>query len=330
LQYENILVIQTSFIGDVILSTSLLESLHLRFPLAKIDIVVRKGNEGLLFQHPFLSEVLLWDKKNSKYSNLFKLMLRIRRKKYDLVFNLQRFASTGLLTGFSGATKKIGFKENFFSFLFHKKVEYGFSIHQKNVHEIERYHQLLQEYVSGEPSPMKLYPDEASFEKVKSFQNKKYVIVSPASVWFTKQYPKEKWVELINHLPVEFDVYLLGGKNDEELCEYIRNQSKNFSVRNLAGKLSFLESAALIAKAEMTFSNDSGPQHIASAMNAPITTVFLSTLPDFGFGPRSIHSKIVQTIEKLDCRPCGVHGHKQCPKGHFKCAEIDYRQFFPE
>lgn len=329
MQYENILVIQTSYIGDVILSTSLLESLHLRFPLAKIDILLRKGNEGLLTNHPFLNEILIWDKKNNKYFNLFKLWTKIRRKKYDLVFNLQRFASTGLLTGFSGGKQTIGFKENSFSFLFHKKIEYGFAIDKKNKHEVERYHQLLKEYVSAEPSPMRLYPDKESFEKIKNFQIKKYVVVSPASVWFTKQYPKEKWVELINHLPVEFDIYLLGGKNEEKLCESIRNQSNNFSVRNLAGKLSFLESAALMVKAEMTFSNDSGPLHIASAMNAPITAVFLSTVPEFGFGPRSSNSKIVETKEKLDCRPCGVHGHMQCPKGHFKCSEIDYKQFFP-
>lgn len=328
MQYENILVIQTSFIGDVILSTSLLESLHQRFPLAKIDILLRQGNESLFSNHPFLREILIWDKKGKKYFNLFKLWRQVRRRKYDLVFNLQRFATTGLLTGFSGGKQTFGFKENPLSFLFHKKIEYGFEMYKKNKHEVERYHQLAKEFVSAEPSPMKLYPDEKAFERVKTFQLKKYVVISPASVWFTKQYPKEKWVELINHLPVEFDVYLLGGKNEEELCEAIRNQSKNFSVRNLAGKLSFLESAALMVKAEMNFSNDSGPLHIASAMNAPITAVFLSTVPAFGFGPRSNNSKIVETKEKLDCRPCGVHGHMQCPKGHFKCAEIDYKQFF--
>lgn len=70
----------------------------------------------------------------------------------------------------------------------------------------------------------------------------------------------------------------------------------------------------------MNFVNDSGSMHMASAMNAPTTAVFCSTVPDFGFGPLSEHAKIVQTTEKLDCRPCGLHGFNKCPKGHFNCA----------
>jgi len=60
--------------------------------------------------------------------------------------------------------------------------------------------------------------------------------------------------------------------------------------------------------------------HIASAMNAPVTVIFCSPIPAFGFGPLSEKSNIIQTIVKLECRPCGLHGYKKCPQGHFKCA----------
>ena len=100
---QKFLVIQTAFIGDVVLATALLEKLHAYFPEAEIDFLVRKGNEALLAGHPWLHQVLVWDKKQNKLSNLRVMGRRIRREKYDKVINVQRFAATGLLTIFSGA-----------------------------------------------------------------------------------------------------------------------------------------------------------------------------------------------------------------------------------
>jgi heptosyltransferase-2 len=76
-----------------------------------------------------------------------------------------------------------------------------------------------------------------------------------------------------------------------------------------------------MSKAVRNYVNDSGPLHLASAMNAPVTAFFCSTVPSFGFGPLSDDSEIKETTEKLDCRPCGIHGFKTCPKGHFKCGK---------
>src|ERR1700735_3728507 len=94
---KKILVIQTAFIGDVVLATALIEKLHAFFPDACIDFLVRKGNETLLTGHPFLHEVLIWDKREHKLRNLYRLIRRIRQTKYDTVINVQRFAATGLL-----------------------------------------------------------------------------------------------------------------------------------------------------------------------------------------------------------------------------------------
>src|SRR5215467_2179438 len=112
---QKFLVIQTAFIGDVVLATALLEKLHQHFPDAQIDMLVRKGNEALLAGHPFLHEVLIWDKKAGKYSSLLKLSREIRGRKYDKVINVQRFATTGFLTALSGAAQTIGFDKNPFS-----------------------------------------------------------------------------------------------------------------------------------------------------------------------------------------------------------------------
>src|SRR5205809_1465509 len=121
---QKFLIIQTAFIGDVVLATSLLEKLHDHFPDIQIDFLVRKGNESLLLGHPYLHEVIIWDKRNQKLRNLFRTIRRVRNNKYDKVINVQRFAATGLLTAFSGAKEKIGFDKNPFSFLFTKKIKH--------------------------------------------------------------------------------------------------------------------------------------------------------------------------------------------------------------
>ena len=142
--------------------------------------------------------------------------------------------------------------------------------------------------------------------------------MAPASVWFTKQLPLHKWKELIEKKKHR-RIYLLGGPNDALICSKIANNSNTSNLENLAGKLSLLQSAALIKNAEHNYVNDSGPLHLASAMNASVTAFFCSTVPDFGFGPLSEKS-VVKQVNNLKCRPCGLHGHATCPKGHFDCG----------
>lgn len=314
---QKFLVIQTAFTGDVVLSTALLEKLHSFFPDALIDILVRKGNEGLLTDHPFINEVLIWNKKEQKLRNLRLLLTVIRKKKYDKVINLQRFASTGILTAFSRAKETIGFDKNPFSFLFTKKVSHHF---KKAMHEVERNNKLIESFTDDSFTRPKLYPSDKNFEEIKAFTNEPYVCMMPASVWFTKQYPKEKWISLIDEFPKEYRIYLLGGKEDLSLCESIKKETVNKNIAVLAGKLGFLSSAALMQGANMNYTNDSAPLHFASATDAPVTAIFCSTIPEFGFYPLSTKSFVVQTDLPLACKPCSLHGLKACPLGHFKCA----------
>lgn len=153
--------------------------------------------------------------------------------------------------------------------------------------------------------------------------DEKYICIAPASIWYTKQWPATKWIELINTIGDRYRVLLLGSKQDVLLCNQIRNAVHTKRIQVLAGELTLLESAALMQNAHMNFVNDSAPMHLASAVNAPVTAIFCSTVPAFGFGPLSDHARILETVEKLGCRPCGLHGHRVCPKGHFRCAEID-------
>ena len=314
---KKFLVIQTAFTGDVVLATAIVEKLHQFYPGAEIDFLLRKGNEGLFENHPYLHKILIWNKKENKNKNLFRLLRQIRKNKYDAVVNTQRFASTGILTAFSNATYKIGFDKNPLSFLFSQKIKHDIT---NNKHEVERNNELvagLTDHIFTRP---KLYPAEKNYDEVKKFTAKKYVCITPASVWFTKQYPAAKWIELINHLPNDYAVFLLGGKDDAGLCELIKEKTNERETQVLAGKLSFLSSAALMKNATMNYTNDSAPLHFASAVDAPVTAIFCSTVPAFGFYPLSATSFIVETTESLSCRPCSLHGLKACPLGHFKCA----------
>jgi ADP-heptose:LPS heptosyltransferase len=319
---NKILIIQTAFIGDVILATPVIERLHLSFPEANIDFLLRKGNEALLANHPHLRRVLIWDKKQGKYSQLKLLIRELRSEKYDVVVNLQRFMTTGIITVLSGGRKTIGFSKNPLSIFFSKRYPHIIGNKEHYTHEVERNLSLLSD-VTGETTmiPPRLYPSATDFEKVTC--NGSYVTISPTSVWFTKQYPLEKWVTVINRIPKDFKIFLLGGKTDADACEWIKSQSSHPQIEVKAGAYSFLESAALMKGAVMNYVNDSAPLHLASATDAPVTAVFCSTIPAFGFGPLSSSSKVVETSVNLDCRPCGLHGYKACPKGHFKCAEIE-------
>ena len=377
---KQFLIIQTAFLGDAVLATSILEKLHAHYPDAAIDLVVRKGNDGLFTGHPFLRTLHVWDKRQGKTRALFKLIGTLRKQRYDHVINAQRFFSTGLMTVLSGGKETIGYDKNPLSFLFSRKVKHQIpdpAELRKHpvksdaviIHEVDRLNDLIAHLTDGSRPLPKLYPSVADRSIVEqairpqhsptgssSFKTPAgslaedpaaeillpqgpetetlrevehqgplretlmgpYITIAPASVWFTKQWTAEKWIELIKVLPADRSIFLIGAPGDIPLCERITKEAGRGEV--LAGKLSLLGTAALMEGAAMNYVNDSAPLHIASAMNAPVTAIFCSTVPAFGFGPLNANGRIVERLEPLYCRPCGLHGYKACPEGHFKCA----------
>jgi ADP-heptose:LPS heptosyltransferase len=317
---QKILIIQTAFIGDVVLATALVEKLHAFSQEFEIDFLLRKGNELLLAGHPHIHEILVWDKRKNKQKNLFSVLKKIRSNQYDKVVNVQRFFATGFLTVFSGARETIGFDKNPLSFLFSKKISHQVG-GETGLHEIQRNDRLIQDFTNTTEYKPRLYPSSLDYQITDPLCTGKFITISPASVWFTKQFPSSQWISFIQKIPVGSIIYLLGGPGDESLCEEVRAHTARSDVKVLAGRLSFLQSAALMSRAAMNYVNDSAPMHFASAMNAPVTAVYCSTIPAFGFGPLSDIRHIVEVEEKLYCRPCGLHGYKACPQGHFRCAK---------
>jgi len=318
------LVIQTASIGDVILSTSIGEKLKEHDKNCQVDYLIKKGNEGVFYGNMGVNEVIIWDKKTEKYKNLLRIIFQIREEKYEAVINLQRFFSSGIFTIFSGAKKKYGFRKNPLSLFFTKRSPHKF---KENWHEIDRNHQLIKHFTDDKPALPKLYPTKREFAKMSPYKTNPYITITPASLWFTKQFPPEKWLDFINQLDPSIFIYFLGGPADKDLCDDLIKNSQRKNLLNFAGKLNFVESAALMRDALMNYVNDSAAQHIASSVNGNLTTIYCSTVEKFGFGPLSTNSAIITYQQALKCRPCGLHGHKSCPEQHFDCAlKIDNQQ----
>jgi ADP-heptose:LPS heptosyltransferase len=317
---KKILVIQTAFIGDVILATPVIEKLHAFYPEASIDFLLRKGNESLFKEHPFLNRLLIWDKKENKIMNLLKIIQQVRNERYSLVVNIHRFVTSGLITFLSKGKLKAGFEKNPFSFCYDFRARHRIG---DKTHEVERNLSLIEKLTDREFLKPKLYPSSADYALIKEYTITEggYITIAPTSVWYTKQFPAHKWISLINRQDASMTIYLLGAPGDADACEKILRGADHKKVINLAGKLSFLQSAALMRSALMNYVNDSAPLHLASSMNAPATAIFCSTIPAFGFGPLSDRSFIIERTKPLYCRPCGLHGYRACPQGHFKCAE---------
>ncbi len=312
-QYRSILVIQTAFTGDAVLGTSVVESLHEALPEARITYLVRAGHAALFTHHPFLHAVWEWKKTEGKTKALADLLYKVRKHRFDLVINLQRYFSTGLLTAFSGAHETRGFAKNPLSFLFSQSYAHSLD---SGLHEIQRNHALINDLASGLKRP-KIYLSEGEMEKAIPYRGA--LVLAPASVWSTKQWPAAHWSKLIRLADDAYPIVLIGGKNDQNLCEEIvRNSGKKVQI--LAGKLNFTESAAIMKNAALTVSNDSAPVHLASGVDAAILELFCSTVPEFGFTPLSSNSHYLETPQKLACRPCGLHGKKTCPLSHFSCG----------
>ncbi len=327
---KRFLVIQTAYTGDVVLMLPVIDVLKKRYPEAVVDVLVRKGNEELLKAYPGPGRVLVFDKRKNKWLNLCRLVRTLRKERYDAVYNLQRFFSSGLIMALVRTGERVCFDKNPLAFLAIRKVPHRIPDIRESrpLHEVQRNLSLLGPVPAKAPKPVLPLPP-GSVERVKEFTERgPYFVVAPASVWFTKQWPQNKWRQLLERLPAKCPVYLIGSASEKDFAESL--VSAHPRAENLCGRLSLPESAALMRYALRVFCNDSAPLHLASAVNAPVSAVFCSTVTDFGFYPLSDDHRIAETRETLVCRPCGLHGHTSCPQKHFRCAlSIDPIQLFP-
>jgi heptosyltransferase-2 len=323
LNWKRILIIQTAFIGDVVLTLPLLQVLRRNFPEAKIDFMLIPKTAELLKNHPDVDEVIIFDKKgkDSGVIGLMRMARIISDKKYDVAFIPHRSFRSALLPLLAGVKVRVGFDKSAFRFLYTHIVKY------EMIHEIERNLSLLKPFGINHnfkelPNIFPSEEDKLYVDEILSAVNSKIIGIAPGSVWATKRWLKERYAQLSNLLANDgYAIALIGGVEDFELCEEIKKMSDSDRVFNFCGRLSLLQSAELIRRCLLLVTNDSAPMHIAVGMRTPVVAIFGSTIPEFGFYPYGDKDKIIQ-VENLYCKPCGIHGRRSCPEGHFKCMRL--------
>lgn len=311
---RKVLFIQTAFLGDVVLSTSVMEAWHKAHPEDAVDVLVRKPMQTLFEGHPWLREVHAWDKRpRVKGKDWRRLIKVIRSRRYDVVVNLHRHASSGILTALSMAEVRIGYANNPLAWRFTHRVPHVWGT---GIHEVERHASLVAPFVNGATSEPQLHPLPEHVAEAEAAGARGAILVFPGSQWATKAWPEGQFSKLLSEM--NEGVLLLGSPSERALCARLAEGRPH--VRDASGTLSLLGIAAAIRMARVVLVHDSAPLHMASAMGTPTVALFVSTVPRFGFGPRNQPHSVEEAPVELPCRPCGMHGRKRCPEGHFRCG----------
>lgn len=323
--FHRILVIQTAFLGDAILTLPLIQVLKAHFGNAAIDVVVTPRAAGLFENHPAITRVLQYDKrgKDKGVGGFLRIQRKLLSAHYDLAIVPHRSIRSALLARMSGIPDRIGFGKSAGRRLFTGVVRY-----RGDLHEIERNLSLIEGL--GLKSPGRelpsLYPsndDQKVVDRLLAGAGLvgagRLVAIAPGTIWNTKRWPKERFVELARRIADDGNhVVLIGSESDQLLCEEISTLAQKKNILIAAGALSILQSAELIRRCSVIVSNDSAPMHLGVAVRTPVIAIFGATVPAFGFAPYGDHDVVVEILG-LTCRPCSIHGGNVCPIKTFDC-----------
>jgi heptosyltransferase-2 len=312
------LVIQTSFLGDTVLTTPLIAELAKWGP---VDVVTTPASATLLVNHPGTRAIIPYDKRgvDRGVRGFLKLAGRLRRGAYDAAYLAQGSIRSAALALAAGIRRRVGFATSAGRVLYTQRIEY-----RDDLHHAARL--LLLAKPTEIPSPgdirPRLYPgipERGAVDRLlalhDALNDAPLVTLAPGSVWATKRWPY--YAELARELAPRARVVVLGSTADAPLAAAVCAAAGDAAV-NAAGALTLLGSAELIRRSSVLVTNDSAPQHLASAVDTPTITIFGPTVPAFGFGPLAQRSTTVG-IDSLACRPCDRHGPRRCPLGHWRC-----------
>ena len=313
-------LIQTAFLGDVVLTLPLLAEMADRFPGSEIQVVVRPEAASVVETADGVKDVVVYDKRRTD-SGIFgwgRILQKIRAFHPDTVLVPHRSARSILLANFSNAIERIGYDRAAKVPGLTQRIPY-----RRDAHETARLLDLLHPFTGevGRPrQPIMRFTEED--ERIVSSQfpelnETNWIGIAPGAVWFTKKYPYENYLEVAQQLSDRgYRIIAIGGSADASECERLAEVGKGISV---AGKLLPRHSAAVIRKCQLMIANDSAPLHLAQSMAVPTLAIFGATVPEFGFGPLGEHDRVLGIA--IECRPCAIHGGNRCPKGHFRCMK---------
>ncbi len=291
-----ILIIHTAFIGDIVLSTPLIQRVKDMYPEGQIDYITLPVNKIIIENNPCLNEVLIYDKKGKDkgIKGFLRVLSLIREKGYDWAIIPHRFIKSIALAKLAGIKRITGFDVASGSFLLTEKKHYDMKRH-----EVERLLNLVD--YRGDKIPVRLYPHRENFEKIEGILEKKVykklIVVAPGSQRPEKIWPLEKYGELVSRLSENREnlIVITGGETEKKLP--LKLEARD-NIIDLRGGVNLLEFSALLSKADVVVSNDSSPIHIGSGFDKPfIIGVFGPGKRSLGFFPWSDRSIVIEDNE---------------------------------
>lgn len=321
--YRKILINQTAFIGDVVLTLPLVYKIKKLNPNSEIHFLTTKISASIPELLKEVHKVITFDKRgvDKGLNGIINLIKILKNENYDLIISPHKSIRTTIINYFAKAKFSISFKKSSLSFLYKKTVNY-----ENNKHEIDRNIALLsvfEEFDNYELDKLKLNFSENTVSKIDKFflDNAlvQFIVVAPGSVWQTKRWIAEYFIDTIKlFLNRGYKVVLTGSKEDKQICEKLSLATNSKNLIDTSGLFSINESVYLISKAELIVTNDSAPIHFAGLTNTKTIAIFGPTIPEFGFSPRGVEDVVIQN-EELKCRPCAIHGGNKCPLGTHEC-----------
>jgi heptosyltransferase-2 len=304
------LVIQTAFLGDVVLTTPLLQALAARH--GPVDVVTTPGAAALLEADPSVRRVIRFDKhgRDRGLRGAVALARTIRDTAYARAYLPHRSWRTAAIAMLARIPERVGFADAPANVLYTRRVP------RVGMHETDR---LLSLAGAGAyPVTIGITDDDRASAQAWMISRdvpERFVAVAPGSIWGTKRWPGYPALAAL----LDDFVVVVGGPEDRHLGDDVVAGAPG-RVANAAGALPLRASAALIERAAALVTNDSAPLHLAQATRTPTVAIFGPTVTTFGFGPRGPADRVIE-VEGLPCRPCSLHGPQQCPLGHHRCMQ---------
>lgn len=298
-----ILIVKPSSLGDVVHSLPFLSAIKTCFPKAEIHWVIAKGLEKLLEGHSMIDRLVIihkdmWKKithAQRTVKELRALFKSLKQEKYDLVIDLQGLLRSGIITKATNAPTRVGFQEarEGSRLFYNHKVKGG-----KDIHAVDRYLKIAS-YLGCDISDIRFpFPSDSLSPPDRSLVSEDYAVIIPGARWKTKVWPAEKFGNLASKLSLK--TVVVGSKSEIEAANTIVSLSQDKSL-SLAGKTDLKELVEVIRHARFVVSNDSGPMHIAAALNIPVFAIFGPT-DQTRTGPYGKGHTIIR--EDVTCAPC--------------------------
>ncbi|MFH1223367.1 MAG: glycosyltransferase family 9 protein [Pseudomonadota bacterium] len=322
-------ILQTAFLGDAVLVAAMVDKIHEFYGSdAEIHLILRKNIEPIFENDPRIASIIAFDKRarDKGVLGMVHVISATRKLGLDVILSVHRSLRSSVIARLSGARKVIGFKEAILSSLFSKTVK-----RNSQEHEVQRNHLLLEalddKFKKIQPNikkPYTLYPPETTYRRdLDELEKNTYIVIAPGSKWHTKRWTKDGYINIISRIikNYAYKVILTGDKNDIKFSDDIASGvGATKRVMDFAGKLNIPDLFYLISKARLVITNDSAPQHIAVGLGVPVVSIFGPTTKKLGYYPY-FDKAIVVEAENVECRPCGLHGHMNCPKKTHRCMD---------